>query len=372
MSTFVANPPSSHIFESLVPYYAEALLGAQNNNTAGEEISHPNGHSVTNGVWVLLVGTLLWSYILLVILAKKPKCDCTARLDGKTVVITGATDGVGKATAFELASRGAEIVIPCRNAEKGRRVAREIADITGNHKIQVVYVDFTNLESVKVCTQILKKSLKKVDILINNAGIGNGVGTTLDGFPLVFGVNHLAPFLFTTELLPLLRKAPTARIVCVSSVTHLWGNINFDELQDLDGGSLPSQFRAYSRSKLANVLFAKQLHRNESQHGISTYIAHPGWTFTAIFRDSPVLAKLLLFPLLYLFLYTPAQGAQTQIHLALAPGIESSSGNYFVSCKPARTGKSAKDIELASNLWSYSEKAVASALNQSVGYCTSI
>ncbi|XP_076801463.1 retinol dehydrogenase 12-like isoform X1 [Clavelina lepadiformis] len=325
-----------------------------------------------NSSTIFWTGICLWAYIFLVVLAPKPYCKCQTRLDEKVVVITGGSDGVGKVTAIKLANLGAEIILPCRDLKKGEKVANEIFKKTGNKKVKILYLDFRNLRSVKRCSDEIKKITTKIDILVNNAGVGHGVGATKDGLPNIFGVNHLGPFLFTTQLLDLLRRSGSARVVFVSSVAHLWGNIDFGTLHELDGCSVRSQFQAYSRSKLANVLFAKELHRREKNNRITTYVAHPGWTFTALFRDFPFFLKLVAFPFFYLFLYLPEEGAQTQIHLAIARGLEKQSGGYFVSCRPSKSCPNAFDRKLATDLWSYSENVIAVALEKSLQTCTSI
>lgn len=307
---------------------------------------------------IAMLGTAVWWCVRSIIVSPPQKCNCEADLTGKVAIVTGGTDGVGKVTAKDLAKRNATIILPCRNLEKGQKVAEELRKFT-NGGIFVFYAEFTDLSSVGKCASAIIKHFNHIDILVNNAGIGHGIGITKDGNPSLFGINHLASFLLTTRLLPLLRNADSARIIFVTSIAHLWGNIDFFNLNKEDGSSVVSQFNAYAESKLSNVLFAKKLARDERSNNITTYNAHPGWCFTALFRDFPFLLKVCAFPLFYFFLYTPEEGAQTQIHLCVTPNIEKQSGGYFVNCSLTPSCARAHDCDLADKLWDYSEKAVA-------------
>merc|ERR1712002_525683 len=228
----------------------------------------------------LVVALLLFLFRLWM---QGPKVRSTARLDGKTVVITGANTGIGKVTAMDLSKRGAKVVILCRDTEKGETAAAEIRDATKGEVI-VHKLDLADLASVRECAEQLGNSLEKIDILINNAGImACPEMRTQEGFEMQIGTNHFGHFLLTNLLLPLIKRAsPGARIVNVSSLAHEQGQIYWD---DINFEKTPySAIKAYAQSKLANILFTKELARRGEGSGVTVYALHPGVINTALSR----------------------------------------------------------------------------------------
>ncbi|XP_043930002.1 retinol dehydrogenase 12-like isoform X2 [Protopterus annectens] len=210
-------------------------------------------------------------------------CVSTARLDGKTVIITGANTGIGKETARDLAKRGARIIIACRDVIKGEIAAQEVIAETGNKQVIVRKLDLADSSSVKQFAEKILKEEQHLHILINNAGVMMcPYSKTVDGFEMQFGVNHLGHFLLTFLLLDLIKRSAPARIVNVSSLAHLFGRINFSDLQsekNYDSG------RAYCQSKLANVLFTRELARRLEETVIQ-HLLHSKLKIMKLQKDS--------------------------------------------------------------------------------------
>eukprot|EP00090_Calanus_glacialis_P022694 TRINITY_DN34985_c0_g1_i1.p1 TRINITY_DN34985_c0_g1~~TRINITY_DN34985_c0_g1_i1.p1 ORF type:complete len:322 (+),score=97.81 TRINITY_DN34985_c0_g1_i1:60-1025(+) len=283
------------------------------------------------------------------------RCISKARLDGKVAVITGANTGIGKETARELVKRGAEVHVLCRDTEKAEEMKKDIKNDTGR-EVFVHKMDLASLVSVRECVAELSKCLEKIDILINNAGVATcPEWKTEEGFELQFGTNHVGHFLLTTELLPLLRKAGKSRVVVVSSKAHKFGKMHFD---DLNCRTRPYEtFGAYSQSKLANVLFAKELARQETEleSGVSVYCLHPGTVKTEVARHVKESSGFLVYSLMRIVLpllsKTPQNGAQTSIYCAVEETLENETGKYYEDCKEAKPSKEANNMDDAKNLW---------------------
>jgi len=290
------------------------------------------------------------------------KCLSKARLDGKVVVVTGATSGIGKETAKEMVKRGAEVHICCRDPVKSEDVKREIKEETGRevffHKL-----DLTSLDSVRECVKDLNKCVNKIDVLINNAGVSACPPMeTAEGFELQFGVNHVAHFLLTTQLLPLLRKAGKSRVVVVSSKAHEYSKMDFDDLNWKKREY--NAFEAYGQSKLANVLFAKELARRETEEksGVTVYSLHPGTVNTDIIRYVEATSNRIRLAMIKLvfnfFSKTPKNGAQTTIYCAVDESLEGVTGKYYQDCKEIKASKAAENVDDAKRLWTLTEDMV--------------
>jgi NAD(P)-dependent dehydrogenase (short-subunit alcohol dehydrogenase family) len=219
-------------------------------------------------------------------------------LTGKTIVVTGANSGIGLEAAKILANQGAHVIMAVRNEQKGEDAVAAIKSVNKNTIIEVMKLDLADLSSVRSFVAEFNEKFTKLDILINNAGIMTPPhGQTKDGFELQFGSNHLGHFALTGLLLPLLKNTPASRVVTLSSIAHRGASIYFDNL-DGSKGYKPMNF--YRQSKLANLLFAKELDIRFKQHGISTIslACHPGITATNLFKlgkkDSPQLLQKLL------------------------------------------------------------------------------
>ena len=281
-------------------------------------------------------------------------CNCKANLDGKTVIVTGANTGVGRETALDLARKGARVIMACRNLEKAHEAAEKIKTTTGNQNVIVKELNLASLKSVRNFVEEVHQSEDRLDILINNAGIMRcPYWKTEDGFEMQFGVNHLGHFLLTNLLLDMLEKSKPSRIINVSSLAHVRGKIRFD---DLSGEQDYSPGPAYAQSKLANVLFTRELSRRLEDTDILVTAVHPGVVKTELARHTSFskskLASLTLAPISWLFFKTPRQGAQTTIHCAVADDVES--GLYYSDCKPKEPADQGKDDEAAKQLWEVS------------------
>jgi retinol dehydrogenase-12 len=273
-------------------------------------------------------------------------------LAGRTFMVTGANTGIGRVTALELAGRGATVVLAGRSEERTRPVLDEIAGAGG--KASFLQLDLGDLASTARAARSFLDSGSPLDVLVNNAGLAGTRGLTKDGFELIFGINHLGPFLLTVLLLPLLRKAPAARIVNVASRGHYRAKgIDWDALRRPSAHAYG--FKEYCVSKLCNVLFTKELARGKAGPSVHSYALHPGGVASDIYRN--------LFwpvgPLVKLFLISNDEGARTSLHCATSPEVASQDGLYYDECREKTPSKLAHDEALATKLWSLSEEWVA-------------
>lgn len=305
---------------------------------------------------LLVIGLLLF---LLRLWMQGPKVRSTARLDGKTVVITGANTGIGKVTALDLSKRGAKVVMLCRNVEKAEEAAEEIRKSTEG-EVVVHKLDLASLASVRECAEQLGNSLEKIDILINNAGImACPEMRTTEGFEMQIGTNHFGHFLLTNLLMPQLKKAaPTARIVNVSSLAHTRGQMQWD---DINWKETPyNAIQAYGQSKLANILFTKELARKGEGSGVNAYALHPGVINTELGRhlQDTFGPLVMLWKVAMPFIKTPESGANTTIYCAVDESIADHNGRYYSDCKEKQPAPQAENIEDAKKLWEVSEQLV--------------
>jgi len=270
-------------------------------------------------------------------------------LAGKTFVITGANTGIGKITATDLARRGAHVILACRSPSKAQPVIDEIKRATGNDRVELVALDLGDLASVRAAaTEILAKNLP-IHGLINNAGLA-ARGQTKDGFELTFGTNHLGHYLFTRLLLDRLEQAGSARIVNVASNSHYRAKSIDWDAQRRPTKSI-SAVTEYEASKLANVLFTKELARRLDGTGITTYAVHPGVVATDVWRRIPPPLRWLV----KRFMLTPEQGAQSTIVAATDPALANQTGRYYtVGGKEKHPSRVSNDVELAKTLWTKS------------------
>ncbi|MBA3453761.1 MAG: SDR family oxidoreductase [Deltaproteobacteria bacterium] len=270
-------------------------------------------------------------------------------LQGKTFVITGANTGIGRVTATDLARRGAHVILACRTPSKAQPVTDAIKQETGNDRVELVALDLGDLSSVRsAAAEIVAKNVP-IHGLINNAGLA-ARGQTKDGFELTFGTNHLGHYLFTRLLLDRLKEAGTARIVNVSSNSHYRAkSIDWDAQQRTTKSvtALPE----YELSKLANVLFTKELARRLEGTGITTYAVHPGVVATDAWRRIPLPFRWIA----KLFMLTPEQGARSTIVAATDPALASHTGRYYtVGGKEKPPNRISEDPDLATMLWNKS------------------
>ncbi len=280
---------------------------------------------------------------------------------GRVAVVTGSNTGIGLETAAALARHGAHVVMACRDQGKGRAAAARIAAGGTSGTLDVMVLDLAELASVRSFCDALHDRFDHLDLLINNAGVmWPPASKTVDGFELQFGTNHLGHFALTARLLDVLRRTRRSRVVTVSSLSHRFGTIDFDDLQWESRPYHPN--RSYGQSKLANLLFAYELQRRLARAGIETMsvAAHPGYTGTDLQRSSGILR--LLNPLLAM---PPWRGALPTLYAATADGVEP--GGYYgpggfgeVRGYPAPVGSSSEstDEAVAAQLWQVSEGLV--------------
>lgn len=286
-----------------------------------------------------------------------PRCQSSKSLKGKTVVITGANTGIGKETAVDLAARGARVIIGCRNLEKGKEALKEIQDRSGNRNVFLEKLDLASLESVRSFADKILNSEPRLDILINNAGVmACPYQKTEDGFEMQFGVNHLGHFLLTMLLLDRLKSSQPSRIINVSSSAHRMGTgkIKFD---DIHHQKSYSSWGAYFDSKLANVLFTRELSKHLEGTHVTANSLHPGAVTTELQRHS-ILSSPIMYPLRWYMFKTAEQGAQTTIHCAVAEEMEGVCGKYLRDCHIVEESKGAQDDAAAKKLWEVSLQLV--------------
>ena len=276
---------------------------------------------------------------------------------GRTVLVTGDTSGIGRATAAGLAAMGARVAITGRDRARAESAAREIRPVGGG-PVDVFVADMSSQSEVRRLAAEVLQACPRIDVLVNNVGgYWSTRHVTADGLERTFALDHLAPFLLTDLLLGRLKASGHARVVTVASGAHAMGRIDFDDLQ---GERSWSGSRAYSQAKLANVLFTYELARRLQGSTVTANALHPGVVRTSFGAEDPGVAQKLLVPLLRPFLKTPAQGAATSIHLASAPGLEHVTGLYFASSKPKRSSKASYDEKVAARLWQVSTDLVGS------------
>lgn len=293
------------------------------------------------------------------------RCHSNARLVGKTVIITGANTGIGKETARDLSRRGARVILACRSVERGMKAAKEIEpDSTG--ELVVRQLDLTSFKSIRKFAEEINSTEERVDILINNAGLMCDKSTTEDGIDTQFCSNHLGHFLLTHLLLDKIKASAPARIINVSSNGHLGGKMYWDDLNMEKPGSYSSIYM-YCQTKLANILFTKELARRLKGTGVNTYALHPGAVITE-FQSKPsekgipaIFIHLTNFSLKFLtFLWKNAEeGAQTTIYCAVAEVLEGQSGLYYSDCAVKTPASLALNEEAAKKLWDVSVKMAA-------------
>lgn len=273
-------------------------------------------------------------------------------LKDKICIITGATSGIGRETAKELARKGAVLVLPIRDSLKGDILKDEILEQVPEAQLDLMHCDLASFASIREFATAFKKKYKNLHVLINNAGIWETKrNLTSDGIEKNFAVNHLAPFLLTNLLLNSLKASAPSRIINVASDAHKQGKINFS---DLEFEKKYSSLGSYAQSKLANILFTKKLSQKLKGTGVTANCLHPGVVSTNLFDKMP---KILM-GVMNLFMISPQKGAQTSVYLATSPEVENVSGEYFAKSKNKKPAPQALRQDVADKLWEISEKYV--------------
>jgi NAD(P)-dependent dehydrogenase (short-subunit alcohol dehydrogenase family) len=281
-------------------------------------------------------------------------------MKGKTVLVTGANQGIGKATAIALAQKGAAVVIVARNAAKGRAALAEVglaAKAGGAPEPELLIADLSSQSQVRRVAAEFKARHDRLDVLVNNAGVYVPERhVTVDGIEETFALNHLGYFLLTRELLDLLKHSAPSRIVNVSSEAHRGATMQWEDLQ-LSTHRYRG-FKAYGQSKLANVLFTYELARRLEGTGVTANALHPG-VIGSGFGQTYGGALSVLVKIARPFMLTPEEGARTSVHLASSPEVEGVTGKYFSKCKPVRSNAISYDQASQRKLWALSEQLVS-------------
>ena len=257
--------------------------------------------------------------------AKLPKS-----LEDKIVMITGANSGIGKETAKVSAMLGARVILACRDQEKAKKAVEEILAEVGKEKEEnlfIVNLDLSSLQSVRRCAEQVNNQFQQIDVLINNAGLMMcPQWTTVDGFEMQFAANHLGHFLLTNLLMENIKAAPAGRVVNLSSVAHMPGQMYFNNLNMIN---CYSPFKSYARSKLANLMFTRELAKRLKGTNVTAYAAHPGLVNTELKRHLNGILQCLLVTFNKMMLISPELGAQTTLYCAFGDETKNQSGFYY-------------------------------------------
>jgi NAD(P)-dependent dehydrogenase (short-subunit alcohol dehydrogenase family) len=268
---------------------------------------------------------------------------------GKVVMVTGATSGIGEATAHALARKRASLVIVGRNRQRSQAAAEAIRRATGNPEVEFLVADLSSQAEVRRLAREFKQHHSRLDVLINNAGaFFLRRELSADGIEMTVALNHLAYFLLTHLLLDLLKASAPSRIINVSSAAHLNARIDPPDLQ-FDG------WQGYGKSKLANLLFTYELARRLEGSGVTANALHPGLVASNIGMNNTGLVRWIK-PVVNLFSIGCEEGARTSVYLASSPEVEGVSGRYFVRCKEEPSSPVSYDRELAARLWQISAR----------------
>ena len=283
----------------------------------------------------------------------------TRPMAGKTVLITGGTSGIGRATAIGLAELGARVAITGRDLGRVEAAAVEIRLATANPDVDAFAADLSSQAEVRRLAAQVLDAYPRLDVLVNNVGgFWATRHVTADGLERTFALNHLAAFLMTELLLDRLKASAPARVVTVSSGAQSLGTIDFDDLQ---GERKYSGQTAYNQSKLASVMFTFELARRLEGSGVTATVLHPGVVSTEFGAEDPSRIFKLIVPLYRPFMKTPRQGAATSIYLASSPAVDGVTGQYFAGRKPKPSNKASYDLAAATRLWQVSARLVGGA-----------
>jgi retinol dehydrogenase 14 len=273
----------------------------------------------------------------------------------KTVLVTGATGGIGKATAVGLAQAGAHLAIVGRDPERTQQAARDIQAVGGT-PVETFVADLSSQAQVRGLADEVLDRLPRLDVLVNNVGgYWSTRHLTADGLERTFALNHLAPYLLTRLLLDHLKRTDAARVVTVASNAQAQGRIDFDDLQ---AEHSYSGARAYNQSKLANVMFTYELAQRLRGSSITANALHPGVVSTGFGAEDPGQVQRWLVPFIRPLMKGPRRGAATSIHVAVSPDLDGVSGRYFANKRPTRSSKASYDAAKTGRLWEVSADLV--------------
>ncbi|CAG2114534.1 unnamed protein product [Medioppia subpectinata] len=289
-------------------------------------------------------------------------------MSGKVVIVTGGNTGIGKELVRDLAKRNAKIILGCRSVERGREAISDVIETTGNTNIYVKRCDVSSLQSVRMFCADVIDSEDRLDVLVCFAGSGAPFGRHLteDGVEMQFATNHLGHFLMVNQLLDLMKCTPNARIVITSSSAHLLGAMDLENIIRFDK-YVNHPFVAYCNTKLANIMFMKELSERLENSGVCVNALHPGTIYTNGIRHNKIwYIKLFLTFLSFLYNKSLTEGAQTLIYLSVSEEVEGISGQYFTDCKKAKCNPLADNSCLRKELWKVSAQLCDSQLKKSL------
>ncbi|XP_042238181.1 retinol dehydrogenase 12-like [Homarus americanus] len=316
----------------------------------------------TMGVVGVVVGVVVGLYIIRKYRERKwGQCKSKRRMEGKIVVITGANSGIGKETARDLASRGAIVILACRNRLAALEAVRDIRTTTGDGDLIVMDLDLGDLASVRTFASKVLEKFSKIDVLINNAGVfipPEERKKTKDGFEIHMGVNHLGHFLLTHLLLDRIQSTPSSRIVLVSSMLYKRGKIDFDNMDADKGWDKNERNQLYNNSKLANIFHSQELAKRLQGSSVGVFVLCPGFVYTGLMRYSAPkfnwIQKLCFAPIMFLFMRNAQQGSQTTIHSAVSEELDGVEWGFLRECKIDGLEEVAQDSVTAARLWDVS------------------
>jgi NAD(P)-dependent dehydrogenase (short-subunit alcohol dehydrogenase family) len=269
-------------------------------------------------------------------------------MKGKTVLITGASSGIGKETARAIASLGATTIIVGRNTQKTAAARKEIASETGNTSIESLTADLSSMKDVRRLAGEILAQHNRLDVLVNNVGaVFMDHQVSADGYEMTLALNHLAPFLLTRLLLGALHASPAARVVTVSSEAHRGTHLDFDNLQNERGYNA---WKAYGQSKLANIYFTYALAAYLDGTNITANCLHPGFVASNFGRSNGGIFEPI-FRLAQIFAISPESSAQAVAALAAAPEVEGVTARYYNRTKETRSSEISYDMNIAKTLW---------------------
>jgi retinol dehydrogenase 12 len=276
-------------------------------------------------------------------------------MNGKICLVTGGTNGIGKATAQELARMGAMVIIVGRNAQKTSQAVKEIRAASGNPRVGSMLADLSSEQEVRRLADEFKSKYSHLHVLINNAGaVFMQRQLSVDGIEMTFALNHLAYSLLTNLLLDTLKASAPARIINVSSDAHTSGKIEFDNLQ----GERNYSPKAYDNSKLANILFTMELAHRLEGTGVTVNALHPGFVATGFAKNNGKVIVVLVSIFAPLVALSPSKGAETSIYLATSPSVEGITGEYFYNSHVIPASPQATEVVVARKLWDVSAEMV--------------
>jgi NAD(P)-dependent dehydrogenase (short-subunit alcohol dehydrogenase family) len=275
-------------------------------------------------------------------------------MNGKVCIVTGANSGVGRATATRLAKSGATVVMVCRDRGRGEAAVREVRLQTGvSSAVELMLADLSSMDSVRQLADTFKQSFNKLHVLDNNAGVILSECTpTIDGFESTFAINHLSHFLLTNLLMDVLKTSAPSRVISVTSDAHFGGHIDFESLRC---GRPYRATRAYSQSKLAQVLFTYELAKRTAGTGVTSNCVHPGAVRTN-WGDSGGTVFRFIMKIARPFLLSPERGANGPVYLASSPSVHDLTGRYYSGTQEAKSSEESHDEGTAKRLWEVSSQ----------------